>query len=100
MQLSLLDWIVSSRLHDRGFQQQDDVGLSDYPADAVTVVQDEPIDVILRFTPDAELYELRPRSMLTVHLQWGDPRTDRNSDLAPTVPKGVHGQCRQCGSVR
>jgi predicted DNA-binding transcriptional regulator YafY len=53
MRLWRLDRIVSADLLDRGFQRREDFSLSDYAARSFGVFQEEPIDVVLRFTPEA-----------------------------------------------
>ena len=53
MRLWRLDRVVSADLLDRGFQRREDFSLSDYAARSFGVFQEEPIDVVLRFTPEA-----------------------------------------------
>ena len=53
MRLWRLDRIVSANLLDRGFQRREDFKLSDYAAQSFGVFQEQPIDVVLRFTPEA-----------------------------------------------
>jgi predicted DNA-binding transcriptional regulator YafY len=53
MRLWRLDRIVSADLLDRGFQRREEFSLSDYAAQAFGVFQEEPIDVMLRFAPEA-----------------------------------------------
>lgn len=53
MRLWRLDRIVSADLLDRGFQRREDFSLSDYAARSFGVFQEEPIDVVLRFAPQA-----------------------------------------------
>ena len=53
MRLWRLDRIVSADLLDRGFRRREDFSLSDYAAQSFGVFQEEPIDVVLRFAPDA-----------------------------------------------
>jgi predicted DNA-binding transcriptional regulator YafY len=53
MRLWRLDRIVSADLLDRGFERREDFSLSDYAAQSFGVFQEEPIDVVLWFTPDA-----------------------------------------------
>jgi hypothetical protein len=48
-----LDRIVSTDLLDRGFPRREDFLLSAYAAQSFRVFQEKPIDVVLRFTPDA-----------------------------------------------
>jgi predicted DNA-binding transcriptional regulator YafY len=48
-----LDRIVSVDLLDRGFQRHEDFRLPDYAAQSFGVFQEEPTDVVLRFTPEA-----------------------------------------------
>jgi len=53
MRLWRLDRIVSADLLDRGFRRREDFSLADYAAQSFGLFQEEPIDVVLRFTPDA-----------------------------------------------
>ena len=53
MRLWRLDRIVSADLLDRGFQRREDFSLPDYAAQSFGVFQEEPIDVVLRFVPEA-----------------------------------------------
>jgi predicted DNA-binding transcriptional regulator YafY len=53
MRLWRLDRIVSADLLDRGFQRREDFDLSAYAAQSFGVFQEEPIDVVLRFSPEA-----------------------------------------------
>lgn len=53
MRLWRLDRMVSADLLDRGFQRREDFSLSDYAAKSFGVFQEEPINVVLRFTPEA-----------------------------------------------
>jgi predicted DNA-binding transcriptional regulator YafY len=53
MRLWRLDRILSADLLDRGFQRREDFSLSEYAAQSFGVFQEEPIDVVLRFTPEA-----------------------------------------------
>ena len=53
MRLWRLDRIVSADLLDRGFPRREDFSLSDYAARSFGVFQEEPIEVALRFTPEA-----------------------------------------------
>jgi predicted DNA-binding transcriptional regulator YafY len=53
MRLWRLDRIVSADLLDRGFQRREDFSLPDYAAQSFGVFQEEPIDVVLRFTSEA-----------------------------------------------
>lgn len=53
MRLWRLDRIVSMDLLDRCFTQRDDFNLASYAAQSFGVFQEEPIDVVLRFTPEA-----------------------------------------------
>ncbi len=48
-----LDRIVSADLLDRGFRRREDFDLVAYAAQSFGVFQEEPIDVVLRFTPEA-----------------------------------------------
>jgi predicted DNA-binding transcriptional regulator YafY len=53
MRLWRLDRIVSVDLLDRGFRRRQDFDLTAYAAQSFGVFQEEPIDVALRFDPDA-----------------------------------------------
>ena len=53
MRLWRLDRIASVDLLDRGFVRREDFSLVDYAAQSFGVFQEEPVDVVLRFTPDA-----------------------------------------------
>jgi predicted DNA-binding transcriptional regulator YafY len=53
MRLWRLDRIVSADLVDRGFQRREDFDLAAYAAQSFGVFQEEPIDVVLRFAPEA-----------------------------------------------
>jgi predicted DNA-binding transcriptional regulator YafY len=53
MRLWRLDRIVSVDLLDRGFRRRKDFDLAAYAARSFGVFQEEPIDVALRFEPDA-----------------------------------------------
>ena len=53
MRLWRLDRIVSVDLVDRGFKRQEDFDLATYAAQSFGVFQEEPIDVVLRFEPEA-----------------------------------------------
>ena len=53
MRLWRLDRIVSADLLDRGFTRREDFDLVAYAAQSFGVFQEEPIDVVLRFEPDA-----------------------------------------------
>jgi predicted DNA-binding transcriptional regulator YafY len=53
MRLWRLDRIASADLLDRGFRRREDFSLSAYAALSFGVFQEEPIDVVLRFTPKA-----------------------------------------------
>lgn len=53
MRLWRLDRIVSVDLVDRGFKRREDFDLAAYAAQSFGVFQEEPIDVVLRFAPDA-----------------------------------------------
>ncbi len=69
MRLWRLDRFASADLLDRGFQRRDDFSLSDYAAQSFGVFQEEPIDVVLRFTPeaaeDAERWLFHPSQSMT-----------------------------------
>jgi predicted DNA-binding transcriptional regulator YafY len=53
MRLWRLDRIVSADLLDRSFQRREDFSLPNYAAQSFGVFQEEPIDVGLRFVPEA-----------------------------------------------
>jgi predicted DNA-binding transcriptional regulator YafY len=53
MRLWRLDRIVSADLLDRGFQRREEFDLAAYAAQSFGVFQEEPIDVMLRFAPEA-----------------------------------------------
>ena len=53
MRLWRLDRIVSVDLLDRGFKRREDFDLAAYAAQSFGVFQEEPIDVVLRFAPEA-----------------------------------------------
>jgi predicted DNA-binding transcriptional regulator YafY len=53
MRLWRLDRIVSIDLMDRGFMRREDFDLAAYAAQSFGVFQEEPIDVVLRFAPEA-----------------------------------------------
>jgi predicted DNA-binding transcriptional regulator YafY len=53
MRLWRLDRIASMDLLDRCFTRRDDFNLAAYAAQSFGVFQEEPIDVVLRFTPEA-----------------------------------------------
>jgi predicted DNA-binding transcriptional regulator YafY len=53
MRLWRLDRIVSIDLLGRGFARREDYDLAAYAAQSFGVFQEEPIDVVLRFTPEA-----------------------------------------------
>lgn len=53
MRLWRLDRIVSMDLLDRCFTRREDFNLASYAAQSFGVFQEKPIDVILRFTPEA-----------------------------------------------
>jgi predicted DNA-binding transcriptional regulator YafY len=53
MRLWRLDRIASVDLLDRNFDRREDFSLSDYAAQSFAVFQEEPQDVVLRFSPDA-----------------------------------------------
>jgi predicted DNA-binding transcriptional regulator YafY len=53
MRLWRLDRIQSADLVDRGFQRREEFSLRDYAAQSFGVYQEEPIDVVLRFPPEA-----------------------------------------------
>jgi predicted DNA-binding transcriptional regulator YafY len=68
MRLWRLDRIVSADLLDRGSQRRGDFNLAEYAAQSFGVFQEEPIDVVLRFTPeaaeDAERWPFHPSQTL------------------------------------
>jgi predicted DNA-binding transcriptional regulator YafY len=53
MRLWRLDRIASVDLLDRGFERREDFDLNAYAAQSFGVFQEEPIDVVLRFEPEA-----------------------------------------------
>ncbi len=53
MRLWRLDRIASADLLDRGFARDEAFSLADYAAQSFGVFQEEPVDVVLRFTPEA-----------------------------------------------
>ena len=53
MRLWRLDRIVSIDLVDRVFRRREDFDLAAYAAQSFGVFQEEPIDVVLRFEPEA-----------------------------------------------
>lgn len=53
MRLWRLDRIVAIDLLDRGFKRQEDFNLTAYAAQSFGVFQEDPIDVVLHFTPEA-----------------------------------------------
>ena len=53
MRLWRLDRIVSIDLLDRGFKRREDFDLMAYAAQSFGVFQEDPIDVVLRFAPEA-----------------------------------------------
>ena len=53
MRLWRLDRIASVDLVDRGFQRREDFDLATYAAQSFGVFQEEPLDVVLRFEPEA-----------------------------------------------
>ena len=53
LRLWRLDRIVSVDLLDRGFSRREDFSLADYAARSFGVFQEAPVDVVLRFAPEA-----------------------------------------------
>jgi predicted DNA-binding transcriptional regulator YafY len=53
MRLWRLDRIISADLLDRGFSRRQNFSLPSYAEQSFGVFQEEPIDVVLRFTPEA-----------------------------------------------
>jgi len=53
MRLWRLDRITSIDLVDRGFQRREDFDLAAYAAQSFGVFQEDPLDVVLRFAPEA-----------------------------------------------
>ena len=53
MRLWRLDRVASVDLLDRGFARREDFSLSEYVARSFGVFQEEPVDVVLRFAPEA-----------------------------------------------
>jgi predicted DNA-binding transcriptional regulator YafY len=86
LRLWRLDRIVSVDLLDRGFERQEDFDLMAYAAQAFGVFQEDPIDVALRFTPEAaddaagwlfhpsQSTEREPDGALTVRFRAGGVR--------------------------
>jgi predicted DNA-binding transcriptional regulator YafY len=68
MRLWRLDRIATMDLVDRCFARRDDFNLTSYAAQSFGVFQEEPIDVVLRFTPeaahDAACWLFHPSQML------------------------------------
>ena len=68
MRLWRLDRIATMDLVDRCFTRRDDFDLASYAAQSFGVFQEEPIDVVLRFTPeaaeDAACWMFHPSQML------------------------------------
>jgi hypothetical protein len=52
MRLWRLDRMLSADLLDRAFQKREDFNLSEYASKSFRVFQEEPIAVVLRFTPE------------------------------------------------
>ena len=69
LRLWRLDRIISADLLDRGFQRRPDFSLVDYVAWSLGVFQEEPLNVTLRFTPeaadDASLWIFHPAQRIT-----------------------------------
>jgi predicted DNA-binding transcriptional regulator YafY len=68
MRLWRLDRITSVDLLDRGFQRREDFSLPEYSARSFGVFQEEPVDVVLQFAPeaadDAEHWVFHPSQVL------------------------------------
>lgn len=83
MRLWRLDRIVSIDLVDRGFKRREDFDLAAYAAKSFGVFQEEPINVVLRFAPEAaddaagwvfhpsQNLERKPDGSLTVRFRAG-----------------------------
>jgi predicted DNA-binding transcriptional regulator YafY len=83
MRLWRLDRIISIDLLDRGFARREDFDLAAYAAQSFGVFQEEPIDVVLRFEPEAaddaagwlfhpsQTIEREPRGTLIVRFRAG-----------------------------
>lgn len=69
LRLWRIDRIISADLLDRAFQRRPDFFLVDYTGQSFGVFQEEPLDVILRFTPeaadDASLWIFHPTQSIT-----------------------------------
>jgi predicted DNA-binding transcriptional regulator YafY len=69
MRLWRLDRIISADMLDRGFQRREDFSLPEYASQSFGVFHEEPIDVVLRFTPepaeDAERWLFHPSQSMT-----------------------------------
>lgn len=69
MRLWRLDRIASVHLLDRRFQRREDFSLANYAARSFGVFQEEPMNVVLRFTPgaaeDAARWEFHPTQHTT-----------------------------------
>jgi predicted DNA-binding transcriptional regulator YafY len=91
MRLWRLDRIIPADLLDRGFQRREDFSLSNYAAQSFGVFQEEPIDVVLRFTPeaaeDAERWLFHPSQNMT-----------REGDDSLTV-RFAQAVCRKCVGI-
>jgi predicted DNA-binding transcriptional regulator YafY len=89
MRLWRLDRIVSANLMERSFQRHEDFSLSDYAAQSFGVFQEEPIDVVLRFAPeaaeDAERWLFHPSQRMT-----------READSSLTVRLRAGGMQEMC----
>ena len=83
MRLWRLDRIISVDLLDRGFQRREHFSLSEYSARSFGVFQEEPVNVVLRFEPEAavdaanwvfhpsQVLEYDAAGSLKVHFQAG-----------------------------
>ena len=75
MRLWRLDRIVAIDLLDRGFMRRDDFSLADYAGQSFGVFQEEPMDVALRFAPeaaaDAANWSFHPSQSMTYEADGG-----------------------------
>jgi len=89
MRLWRLDRIASVDLLDRGFSRREDFSLETYATQSFGVFQEEPIDVVLRFDPeaaeDAAGWSFHPSQ-----------RTTREADGALTVRFQAGGMLEMC----
>jgi predicted DNA-binding transcriptional regulator YafY len=88
MRLCRLDRIVSIDLLDRGFARREDLDLATYAGQSFGVFQEEPIDVVLRFEPeaaeDAACWMFHPTQRL---------ERERGGSLIVRFDRGVSRKC-------